>query len=654
MSKYSVQLVCFMLVALVCLPAGAFAQTNTTIPVGVAPRAVAVNPVTNKIYVVNFTYTGGVTVIDGVSGSATNIVTGNSPAALAVNPVTNKIYVANYNGNNVTVIDGATNTTKTLKDAAATGPAAVAVNPETNKVYIGNYKSRNVTVIDGATDSISATVSFQNPFTVTGVNPLIGIAVNPASNKVYVTDYNDNSVTVIDGANSPTRVVVGTNPCSVAVDTVNQKAYVTNYGSSSVTVIDSGNATSTILVGVYPKAVSINPGARKIYVVNLNSGIGSVSVIDGTSDSVVATLPVESLNSTVPVTVTANTVTNKIYVTNDLSNSVTVIDGLTSTVYATLTVGTEPDAAAVNMLTNVLYVANRDPSNPMASPPYGSVTVIPDAVVPMSPLITAITTFPGNVTASSSPTFTLNATSITGSPVRKVNYQMDSIQGAWQSATVSGGSYSASATNLTPGVHTLYAFATDGNDATTINTGSQSSPLTGAIVSYSFTVTGAPPVVTYTVTPQNTGNGSITPFVPQVVEINKVATFTVTPDTGYTIDSVTGCNGTLTGNSYTTEPVTADCTVISKFKSTLLPVRIGSAYYQTLQEAYAAAAIGAVIQATATNPFTGGLTLNRTDIAVTLQGGYDDTFTTQTGSTIIAGGLSLGSGSLVADRLTVR
>ena len=69
---------------------------------------------------------------------------------MAVNPVTNKIYVANYGSNNVTVIDGATNATTTV--AAGTSPYAVAVNPVTNKIYVANHGSANVTVIDGATN----------------------------------------------------------------------------------------------------------------------------------------------------------------------------------------------------------------------------------------------------------------------------------------------------------------------------------------------------------------------------------------------------------------------------------------------------------------------------------------------------------------------
>ncbi|MEZ5581766.1 MAG: DUF4215 domain-containing protein [Candidatus Competibacteraceae bacterium] len=41
--------------------------------------------------------------------------------------------------------------------------------------------------------------------------------------------------------------------------------------------------------------------------------------------------------------------------------------------------------------------------------------------------------------------------------------------------------------------------------------------------------------------------------------------FTVTPDGGYQIDSVTGCNGTLNGTTYTTGPITANCTVSASF-----------------------------------------------------------------------------------------
>ena len=53
------------------------------------------------------------TVIDGATNTTATVAPGD-PCAVAVNPVTNKIYVANDDSNNVTVIDGANNTTTTV------------------------------------------------------------------------------------------------------------------------------------------------------------------------------------------------------------------------------------------------------------------------------------------------------------------------------------------------------------------------------------------------------------------------------------------------------------------------------------------------------------------------------------------------------------
>ena len=67
--------------------------------------------------------------------------------AVAVNPVTNKIYVANSgseccgSGNgNVTVIDGATNATTTITDPNASTQGR-GRNPVTNKIYVANYST---------------------------------------------------------------------------------------------------------------------------------------------------------------------------------------------------------------------------------------------------------------------------------------------------------------------------------------------------------------------------------------------------------------------------------------------------------------------------------------------------------------------------------
>jgi YVTN family beta-propeller protein len=49
-----------------------------------------------------------------VTNNTTTVSAGTNPRAVAVNAVTNKIYVANEGSNNVTVIDGTTNTTTTV------------------------------------------------------------------------------------------------------------------------------------------------------------------------------------------------------------------------------------------------------------------------------------------------------------------------------------------------------------------------------------------------------------------------------------------------------------------------------------------------------------------------------------------------------------
>lgn len=71
----------------------------------------------------------------------------------------------------------------------------------------------------------------------------------------------------------------------------------------------------------------------------------------------------------------------------------------------------------------------------------------------------------------------------------------------------------------------------------------------------------------YTVTSISGTGGSISPSS-ATVNSGNTTSFIVTPDTGYSIASVTGCNGTLSGSTYTTGPITANCTVLATFRDT--------------------------------------------------------------------------------------
>ena len=450
-------------------------NSTTTVPVGLNPSAVAVNPATNKTYVANYT-DGTVTVIDGVANSTYTVTGGTGPKDIAVNPGTNKIYAVNSISNNVTVIDGATNSTTTV--AAGTNPLAVAVNPSTNQIYVANYGSNNITVIDGVTNS-TTTVAV-------GTSPS-AMAVNQATNKIYVANSGSNNVTVIDGAtNSTTKVAVGTSPSAVAVNPVTNKIYVANTGSNTVTVIDAVNNTTTVTVGTSPKAVAVNPATNKIYVANYDSR--TVSVIDGITNKITTTVNVQVYSWVIAV----NPATNQIY--TDSYSGVQVIDGPTN--YASYVDVAEfgKKAIAVNPATNKIYVANYNGSN---------VTIIDVQPVPdINPLVN-IAPLTNNVITVTAPDFTFSASGTSALPVQHIWYQVDSLTGIWQQASPAGSSANATLPSLSLGTHILYAMATDGQDATSINTGFSGSPVTGKIATYTFTVVPAAVTPNINTQPQN-------------------------------------------------------------------------------------------------------------------------------------------------------
>ncbi|MFT6388259.1 MAG: hypothetical protein ACJAUP_001637 [Cellvibrionaceae bacterium] len=63
----------------------------------------------------------------------------------------------------------------------------------------------------------------------------------------------------------------------------------------------------------------------------------------------------------------------------------------------------------------------------------------------------------------------------------------------------------------------------------------------------------------------NAGNGGAIAPSRTTVQQGSNTSFTVTTDTGFDIDSITGCSGSLSGDTYTTGNVTSDCTVTITF-----------------------------------------------------------------------------------------
>ena len=74
---------------------------------------------------------------------------------------------------------------------------------------------------------------------------------------------------------------------------------------------------------------------------------------------------------------------------------------------------------------------------------------------------------------------------------------------------------------------------------------------------------------TYTVNASAGDGGSVDP-IEQVVEHGTVGVFEVVPDLGYRIENVTGCDGSLENDIYTTGPITAACEISAAFALLIL------------------------------------------------------------------------------------
>jgi YVTN family beta-propeller protein len=276
---------------------------------------VAINPVTNKIYVVN--RNSAVSVIDGMTDTVIRTINvadmgkkppemvfdaskgGKTykiwPVQVAVNPKTNRIYVSdwNYGDGGVTVIDGRTDQVIDIITGLGGGSYGIDVNPNTDRIYVNNFQSgykapEQITVMDGATDKIltNVTIGLRGPYGISTmpVPATVPIAVNPSTNLIYadcggcITSGNDSNdwMAVINGT---TNTVVGKIPIStfdIAVNPNTNTVYATlgadpithASDSSRVAVIDGQNnrVVSYQELNRMGSSVAVNPQNDFVYV----------------------------------------------------------------------------------------------------------------------------------------------------------------------------------------------------------------------------------------------------------------------------------------------------------------------------------------------------------------------------------------------------
>ncbi len=244
------------------------------LPVGFQPRAVAVNPRTGKVYVLNWGQQGdhpySVFVIQRSSAGLWSVIArlsmGGGISDIAVNAQTNKVYVSNWMqavpGASVTgkihVIDGATDTELTAQALSVVRPLGIAVDESTGMLYAAlGYKAQPqvdaVAEISCGTDG--ATLS---------VNKIVNVA--PTSGPLSV------AVLAAPGVHRLYLASVGSTPTgSVPPNLTRFELSDRSFASKQITTAFGG-----------PVALAVNPGSKQVYVTT-NRGF---QVLDAESETI--------------------------------------------------------------------------------------------------------------------------------------------------------------------------------------------------------------------------------------------------------------------------------------------------------------------------------------------------------------------------------
>ncbi|HEV2396450.1 MAG TPA: YncE family protein [Candidatus Sulfotelmatobacter sp.] len=294
----------------------------------------------------------GICIMPSYATSVKSIPVGNLPTFVALNQTTNRIYVSNLTDNTVSVIDGASDAVIATV-AVGSFPEAIGVNPLTNLVYVANLLSGTVSVIDGTSNTVVATVS--------GVVSPFGVAVDSATNQIFVSSSNgQNYVAVVDGATNTilTKVTVGNIPLGLRVNSATNLVYVANELSGTVSVIDgrSDSLANTFALpqGAQPTDIGMDPITNRLFVVS--SSNTSVYVLDASTGDLLQTITGGKIPFKSPGIAAMFQPGKTVLVSDSSLNAVMEFSESTYAAIGGLKGGNKPFGIAVNRKTGKTYV----------------------------------------------------------------------------------------------------------------------------------------------------------------------------------------------------------------------------------------------------------------------------------------------------------
>lgn len=196
-------------------------------------QVLAVDPDTNTLYVSNYD-NDSVVVINGATNTVTQTITGiQSPTAITVDPATDMVYAAQRTGG-IAVINGVTGAvTGTVPAGEVT---SMTVDPSTDTIYAGESYPGTIEVIDGETGTVTARIAVP----LTG-----GLADNPATDTLYAAS--GPSVTAFSGSTNTAAgaVKLSAAPEGIAVNAATDTVLAADPGFGVLTLISGSADTVT-------------------------------------------------------------------------------------------------------------------------------------------------------------------------------------------------------------------------------------------------------------------------------------------------------------------------------------------------------------------------------------------------------------------------
>lgn len=323
-------------------------QVRATIPVPMQPRAMCLNQVTGKLYVVGMTDDPLIAVVDCALDSLVDTIrVATNMVALACNPTANKLYCTIGSTGNLVVVDCAGDSVLKTIRLHAEAFSTLLYNPLSNRVFCPDYGFSEVAVIDAAGDSLLRWIPV-------GTGPS-AMCLDTRDNKVYVADWYSGELDVLGGAGDASLgyLTVGTDPSALVYDSLDNRLCCAVSGNGRLVAVDcvADSVVGTVLTGRNPSSLCYSPMSGRVFVAN--TGSDDVVAVSVPQNQVVAQAQFWFNPSALVYAVASN----KLYCAGSEQDAVLEFDGASHALLSRIPVARGPSGLLYAASENKLYCA---------------------------------------------------------------------------------------------------------------------------------------------------------------------------------------------------------------------------------------------------------------------------------------------------------